>query len=84
MRFFGKNERFIVALDQHLANGLFQFTNVAKPTMFGMCFELSPTYPKANDMLAVTAFVACFWVFEVLPLPVSSALALRLAVLLRK
>ena len=36
------------------------------------CIELSADYPKANDMLAMTAFVACFWAFEVLPLPVTS------------
>mmetsp|Transcript_11417 Transcript_11417/g.28359 ORF Transcript_11417/g.28359 Transcript_11417/m.28359 type:complete len:686 (-) Transcript_11417:498-2555(-) len=40
--------------------------------------ELDERYPKANDMLAVTGLVSSFWVFEVLPLPVTSMLPLVL------
>ena len=37
-----------------------------------LCIEFSELYPRANDMAAIGCFIACFWVFEVLPLPVTS------------
>ena len=36
------------------------------------CVELSIDYPQANDMMAVTCLISCFWAFEVVPLPVTS------------
>jgi hypothetical protein len=44
---------------------------------FGL-IPLSEEHPKAHLMLAVGAFVATFWVFEVLPLPISGILPLVL------
>ncbi|EOD34087.1 hypothetical protein EMIHUDRAFT_252954 [Emiliania huxleyi CCMP1516] len=40
--------------------------------------ELSAEQPLANEMLAVVALVAVFWMFEVLPLPVTSLLPMLL------
>ena len=39
---------------------------------------ISDEHPDANRMLAVAAFTACFWVFEVIPLPAASLLPMGL------
>eukprot|EP00933_Yihiella_yeosuensis_P049760 TRINITY_DN4706_c2_g2_i1.p1 TRINITY_DN4706_c2_g2~~TRINITY_DN4706_c2_g2_i1.p1 ORF type:complete len:708 (-),score=123.00 TRINITY_DN4706_c2_g2_i1:181-2304(-) len=62
---WGKSELF----------GIFFGTMLA---IFFMSWNFAPESPKANTMLAVTSFVACFWVCEVLPLPVTSLLPMAL------
>lgn len=48
--------------------------------LFGVCLagELDAEYPQANDMLAITVLVACFWMFEVLPLSITAVMPLAL------
>ena len=50
---------------------------VVLATTFGN-LDISTEHPLANRMLAITSFVACFWVFEVLPLSISSLLPMVL------
>ena len=64
--------------------GIFQLHNLiglvlAIILFFSFVFvQISDEHPKANRMLAVTAFTACFWVFEVIPLPAASLIPMAL------
>lgn len=40
--------------------------------------EFDPDYPRANEALAGTSVVAIFWIFEVIPVPMTSILPLIL------
>ncbi|GBG30642.1 Solute carrier family 13 member 5 [Hondaea fermentalgiana] len=40
--------------------------------------EISDEYPKANDALGITLFIVCWWVFEVIPIAITSLLPLLL------
>ncbi|CAE8630340.1 unnamed protein product [Polarella glacialis] len=46
--------------------------------LVSVSWQFAPERPLANRMLAVTLFVASCWVFEVLPLPVTSLLPMAL------
>ena len=43
-----------------------------------LLIEIDPQFPRANEALAGTCVVAIFWIFEVLPVPMTSVLPLIL------
>ena len=60
-----------------------QIIGMVVATVLAITFGSIPLSEKegrdqAHTMLAVSAFVACFWVFEVLPLPISGLLPIVL------